>query len=242
MSHVLRRLGRTAWVAVGMGKPSLICGGLVCGCLVWGLSSAVGTVWAEPASAPSPSMRRYADGPLTADDFRGAAPENRPKVGRIEMLATTYTDIRYEYRLRTENVGGRNQATMVEVRFHSVVQRDRSWNVRPDDQALMDHEQGHFDLTELYVRRAQARFDPLIAQGRPRGSGADEAAAVQAMLAAFQAELDVVFEEMQAEHKRYDSETRHGSQIDQQRAWNRRFADLLKPAPTKPAARNPSGG
>ena len=80
--------------------------------------------------------------------------------------------------------------------------------------AILNHEQGHFDLNEVYRRRLQAALTPLTA-----GGGTADAAkqALQALIDTASEEILSQVTNIQAS---YDQETRHGTDLQAQTAWN----------------------
>lgn len=85
--------------------------------------------------------------------------------------------------------------------------KQQSW-VRRDGQcdAVLRHEQGHWDLCEIYTRRMQDRFDAL----NIRGGRLNEM-------------VSRIFDQVESEYLKrqeaYESETRHGVDKDAQRRW-----------------------
>jgi hypothetical protein len=200
-------------------------------------------VWAcaaDPAGAP-PAPRKYSDGPLVAADFVMPPPKERPKAGGATALAQTFVEIRYTYRYQTAALGKLRQASLTDPSFVATLSRDHSWNSAPGNKQLMAHEQGHFDLGEIFACRAQVKFDKLIAEGAFNGTGPTDEEAVRMAIAAFEAEFRKVLDDMNTEHRRYDADTQHGVDIDRQAQWRRKLDEQLQEAaksraPTKPAA------
>lgn len=116
--------------------------------------------------------RRYSHGPLTAKDYE-AEPPHDPKYrrGRQAGLAT---DIRYEFHFQTTRKKDRLLGHIDSLAVYAVVLRAESWNLSPEDKALLDHQQGLFDLTQIEALKAQIvisrRLDdePLEATGKNR--------------------------------------------------------------------------
>src|SRR5688500_3287238 len=100
--------------------------------------------------AKVPLRRPYSAGPLTAADFRAEPDLSQPYAAwtSVEM------QFRFAYRYRTQNK--QTVVTLTEVDVWSEVERDKSWNRRPRDPVLLDHEQGHFDITHAHALEAQA--------------------------------------------------------------------------------------
>lgn len=84
------------------------------------------------------------------------------------------------------------------------------------DMQLLDHEQLHFDIAEVVVRKIKARLAGFKgACAEPGGTDA-----IQRMVA----EADL---ELQEEQQRYDRETGHGVNARAQEQWKRRILALL---------------
>jgi predicted secreted Zn-dependent protease len=85
----------------------------------------------------------------------------------------------------------------------------------------LEHEQGHFDLSEAHGRRLEARLAALTAEahGPAQAKGALREAARRAYGDAMRA--------LAAEQARYDRETLHGNRLARQRRWAREIAARL---------------
>ena len=83
--------------------------------------------------------------------------------------------------------------------------------------ALLEHEQLHFDMTEVWARRIRDAFKTLPAacrtSGGPRG---------------FEKVITDIEREWQEEQQRYDRETGHGTDASRQRAWMQKVAKALR--------------
>lgn len=85
------------------------------------------------------------------------------------------------------------------------------------DSQLLEHEQLHFDLTELSARRLKAQVGDL----KDVCDGADDGDRVRQTVAQ-------VDRELQEEQGRYDRETAHGTNAVAQARWIERVRKLLK--------------
>ena len=85
---------------------------------------------------------------LVWDDFKGAVPSNAPD----SVVAVTNSGIGIQTNTVTTN-------SAVKVYVYNSFETSLSW-VRPGEQkhAVLVHEQGHFDLCELYTRKMRQRF------------------------------------------------------------------------------------
>jgi hypothetical protein len=84
------------------------------------------------------------------------------------------------------------------------------------DAQLLEHEQLHFDLTEIAVRRIRKRLEELKDACAEPG-GAD----------AIPSEIEKIDRELHEEQRRYDRETVHGTDARAQAKWAERVKKLL---------------
>ncbi len=175
-------------------------------------------VIASDAQAQTPAPRRYEDGPLTRADFAARPPE-----ARSTTKAFTYTSIDYGYRFRSQPTSLGINLVATELSAHATVRPDQSWNLMPEDARLLDHEQGHFDITQLHSQRWRRHTQQLINHAAFKAQGATQAAAEAALDARIKKEFQVFYESWQAEQRRYDDETNHGTHRARQAEWRERL-------------------
>ena len=84
------------------------------------------------------------------------------------------------------------------------------------DMQLLEHEQIHFDIAEVAVRRIRERFQSFESACAEPG----DTDSIQQIVAQADREL-------QEEQQRYDRETGHGTNARAQDAWRRRIRALL---------------
>jgi hypothetical protein len=166
----------------------------------------------------SGKLRRYADGPLTVEDFAGKPPERSPIKLGIDMVANTECQVQYDYRAAIEQ-RGLNQWTARVTRFTcvAVVDPEKCWLTWRDNRRVLDHEQGHFDLAELAARRAQQHFAGLIRDKKALASGRDPRAAERELDAEIKKTMEQVYQSLDKAQKTYDEETLHGTSVFAQR-------------------------
>lgn len=112
---------------------------------------ALGLAAGFPAVAAE-DLRRYEDGPLTADDFREEAPASS------RAAAKTVTQFAYEFRFHYRTTTRLTTATLDSITIHANIRRDQSWNTKPEDFNLLDHEQGHADIAQIHCLKARLAF------------------------------------------------------------------------------------
>lgn len=136
---------------------------------------------------------------LTWDDFRGAIPHNAEE----QTAAATYCGIGFE----TNSISSTN--TNLKIRVYNTFYINNSW-ARPEEmnEDVLAHEQGHFDLCELYTRKLRERMSNLKVNANT-----------------MKPTLRKIYEELQAEYRArqeaYEDETSHGVNLPQQKRWQR---------------------
>ena len=189
----------------------------------------------EPTPNGPKSSRRYREGPLLPDDFRGKVPAFiDPKItsGR-GLVAYTYTEIMYETRFQAVGTRDRWTARLVHAEAYAVVHRDRSWNRRPADAELLDHEQGHFDLAHSFALAMQLYFDQQMKSRKlPVGVGKTSTEATQDLEKKLRIALQPILDDNVKAQTEYDHVTNHGTipetQSEQRRQQLARIDELSK--------------
>lgn len=141
-------------------------------------------------------------------DFQGAPPS-----GGNEGARTAY-GLYYAWSCRGDAFAFHVTAALHPRRswVKTVVLRDARESAR-----VLQHEQTHFDLTEVFARRLRQHFATL------RSPCARDDAELRAAARR-------IIDEEKAMQRRYDTETTHGLRDDQQAAWNADVARLLAAA------------
>ncbi len=145
-----------------------------------------------------------ADRPLKWSDFKGTPDPNS------EYGALTYSGFRYSYQYKSGPEG-----TEVLFDVETFFDKNSSW-VRKETDALLRHEQIHFDITELHARRLRKALRAY----KVKGSETFEED-IKEIAAKVNRERD----EMQ---NLYDSETNHSLNTEEQRKWEGKVAKLLQ--------------
>jgi hypothetical protein len=176
--------------------------GIYLGCLSVLIPSIVS--FAEQTSAKE-KVRRYSRGPLSIEEFRGTA------INAEGRTALTATRIFCEYKFDVKVRGGRVVASLRSfTAFACFLPNDSWWNDR-DNPQLLDHEQGHFDISEIQARRVNLTFAKLLASGRTISAEGSSASAVREKL---EKQINDVVRKADKERDQanldYDRTTRHG--------------------------------
>lgn len=175
------------------------------------------------------------DRPLAWSDFRGSvARDAEPRDVAVTAASLGWT---YAYELELSERGCRYRITSISA--NAVFHPERSW-VKPGHAtaAVLAHEQGHFDITELQRRAFEAMALGYVgAAGSCRGRNPERAASF------IEADIDRIvgphYAQASREHgarqDRYDLETGHGTDETAQRQWLTRIAAELRGAnPSSP--------
>jgi hypothetical protein len=164
---------------------------------------------------------------LTWDDFQGPPPPGAargasPHAPSIKLHSSLRIDA---LAVATEPVaGGAFSAHVAHVCVRAYALKQLSG--RPRSAVLtwqLEHEQGHFDLTQAHAQRLRERLAALT------GEGATAAAAEQSLRDAARAAYRDAMRQLQAEQDRYDRETRHGNHRARQAKWKRALAGEIAP-------------
>lgn len=164
----------------------------------------------KPAEADQ--QRSYELGPLTPQDFQAEFPAED---GGLD--AWTTSELKFRYRYETQVRGRRATARITLVEVDAVVIRDQSWNRLPQDQELLDHEQGHFDLTQIAALETRLYF----AGNRIVRTAATPQRATEMVEAELNRKMQEFIQELKLRHEEYDRLTNHGQIASSQREQRR---------------------
>ena len=96
----------------------------------------------------------------------------------------------------------------------SFFNKNKSWSKSTNDTALLLHEQGHFDINEIFTRKLKKAF---------KAYKLNEATVSEDLRAIF----NKIWQEKIAFDMLYDKETDHSNNKTQQAGWNKKIADEL---------------
>jgi predicted secreted Zn-dependent protease len=139
------------------------------------------------------------DTKLTWADFTGKADSGSP------FVAVTVSGIQYKFRSDSRGMSDS---------VFAVFYKAESW-VKGSTATTLAHEQGHFDITEVYARRMRKRLEEFVPR---RGSLARQ---LESLYEEVERERDV-------EEDLYDRQTGHGSFAVRQTEWAARIQKELK--------------
>lgn len=202
---------------------------IACGSAISGCSG----VQVEPAIQAEDVLWNSAR-PLSWDDFLGPV-DPRATGDRVAMTAATLS-WGYEYQIERDDESCAYWLT--DIHAEAIFNQRESW-VRPGyrNASVLGHEQGHFDLTQIYKLILDDGADELIGRRNPCEGGsiqeasrfADESAAELAHVL-----FDDVWQQYLATQERYDAETQHGTVSDAQSRWTESIQRRLRSGQWRP--------
>lgn len=141
--------------------------------------------------------------PLSVQDFKGKPDASVP------YFAMTYSRIGQKMALE-------NGVLRIEVtHFFDPV---RSWMRKEKaDSALLQHEQLHFTLSEVYARRVQQKLKTITP--------------VKNLQAAIRSVVEEELRTMNEQQDAYDRETKHGTNTAEQLRWSQKIAEMMRQTP-----------
>ncbi|HEX7754433.1 MAG TPA: DUF922 domain-containing protein [Niabella sp.] len=136
--------------------------------------------------------------------------KNREKPDSLATDAFTFCNLNYYYRFHSDSLF---------IKMQNSFNTDKSWVRKKSvgDTYLLKHEQGHFDISEIYARLFIERFlkYPFTKN--------------------FKIEIEQLFAQILTELKEanilYDQATDHSKRKEEQAEWNEKIVTLLKKLP-----------
>jgi hypothetical protein len=142
---------------------------------------------------------------LTWDDFKATPDPNS------DAVALTASGITFGYSVKTSGQRIIDFSTTVEAHFYP----NKSWHVKDkSDDYILGHEQLHFDITELYVRKFREQIERLIVNQN-----------VKEQMKRLHTTINEALNETQ---KRYDAQSNHSINVEMQKQWQAFIKEELK--------------
>lgn len=187
----------------------------------------IALIVAVPGIVTADEIVWRSDRPLTWNDFEGRVSDE----GDERRVAATAASLGWSYGYEVEWSDAGCAYRITEIRSSAVFETGESW-VKSDHREpdVLAHEQGHFDIAELYRRAFDAEAGPLLGTG---GScaGQTRRRVTRFVAEAIQARLGPVYDRVWADYNaaqaQYDAETEHGMAAAAQQRWTRQIADGL---------------
>lgn len=184
--------------------------------------------------------RLYDDGPLILADFRGQPPDRNKAIGS-PFDAYVSAEIVWTNRFRSQPRGKGFVAQLTDFEAHAILEREKCWHrwKGEPDQRILDHEQGHFDITQCHALRLQQRMRKLISQKKPPiGKGSTIEEAVEDLNRELKAAGTLAKQESNAENMQYDADTNHGNTAEKQQELRRVQLETLRKLQSEAAGTN----
>lgn len=163
-----------------------------------------------------------ADRLISWSDFRGPPPPDaalRSEAAAIHMTIAWHATYTVTTQDRVHWIG-----RIASVTVTNTMDPTRSWVVPGKASAhLLQHEQTHFDLNEVYRRRIE-----ILLQGIPACAGSDQNDAVRRLDTQLHAIAEAELQTLQAMQSLYDAETAHGIDRTEQTRWEEKIRGWLQ--------------
>lgn len=160
---------------------------------------------------------------LTWNDFNGPVPAGTED----QRVAATAGALAWSFEYSIQWSRNACRFRIDDITAHAHFRRDQSW-VRTGHKTdrVLEHEQGHFDILQLYKEQLHTRTREFLGTLRPC-SGRTERSATRSTKSEIDrlvgAVYDKVWNEYRSRQATYDRETRHGINAREQGEWT---ADL----------------
>ncbi|MEX2350422.1 MAG: DUF922 domain-containing protein [Flavobacteriaceae bacterium] len=140
---------------------------------------------------------------LSWKDFKGKPDPSS------SFVASTHSSIIFSYSMRSEN-GKLSLTTETDAYFYP----EMSWFIKGEvNDHILNHEQGHFDITELHARKLRKAFSEYKVTEN------------------YKKELTVIFTSLNNERQKmqnlYDKETNHSRNVEKETHWQKFIATEL---------------
>ncbi len=186
-----------------------------------------------PTPTPIPTIAWSKDRKLTWDDFQGPVPANPPP----NIVAQSSVGVSSNWKTKEQCVGAggglrKCTVTITEVSAQANFDPSKSW-VKPGSKtdALLAHEQGHFDISEIFARKKQEKMNKLIGTSETATACSNEEALKEANKK-IEADVMKVCDEINKEEDnmqdQYDKQTMNGTDPDKQKKWQDKIAKMLE--------------
>ncbi len=165
---------------------------------------------------------------LTRADFQAEKPSQSNKNLDAVTVVTYRADTTLVYAIErpTNPENARWEVSLDTVRFLTLMNPKASWwnpkrTSQDDARRILEHEQLHFDVAELVVRRANARLKQL------RATAPTQEGALQEAQQLFDREAERLNKMLMEWSAKYDLETKNGSDRGEQKRWGERVRKEL---------------
>ena len=171
-----------------------------------------------------PKLRRYEQGPLVKKDYQGSAPDTIK-----QFAASTEIEVRYEYSYQLYEKDQKFQIYVTDFEVYSIMLQKKSWNRQLYNVRLLDHEQGHFDIGQIFALQAKIEIARKMKDKRRFFStGKTKAGVIAKLEETLSQEFSQVVAEMMEAQTDYDRTTNHGRDRNPQKLARDGHSEKLK--------------
>jgi hypothetical protein len=164
-----------------------------------------------------------ADRPLVWSDFRGPIDPAAP--ADVAALTSASISMGYGVAMRRDR---RCRFEITQVEVDAIFHPEQSWaRDRARTPLVLEHEQGHFDLTHVFRMMLQRDAGALVGEARACPAGADMPAIESRAADLIGRVRDRNWDELARVQAQYDAETGHGTLPQVQREWTARIQRAL---------------
>jgi hypothetical protein len=198
-------------------------GGRPEGALLAAAAACAGLCGSALAQQTGEGIRWDAARPLTWSDFQGPVD---PGAGpRTAALTAASLSLGYELEVRR---GRRCEYEITKIETSAEFHPRQSWvRNQARTETVLEHEQGHFDLTEVFRSVLEREANELVGATRSCGTDADMAA-IETEVGELVAHMrESIFAELDQVQRQYDAQTGHGTLPQVQRTWTERIRRAL---------------
>lgn len=157
------------------------------------------------------TYRKYQDGPLQIKEFKATPAKH------AGGDAYTQCSIEFRFNYTYEKRDKLFVTTLTSFDAFSVFLPEKSWWKQQASPAILDHEQGHFDIAEVNALRLQIAFAKSFNNKRKiQGTGTTYDAAVKELRGSLSKVMQLANEQATQAHLDYDASTMHGMRYRRQ--------------------------
>ena len=170
---------------------------------------------------------------LTWDDFQGEV-KDTPEIIKKSLKVNSNVGLDFEIHPKIIIEKTKKKFQIEKIIVKAVFKKNRSW-VKTDQIAhgreglLLKHEQGHFDLVEIYVKIAKDRLDKFvqnkISRIKEKKDEGLEKTSDNLSLKVTKNKIMQILDYKKSQDK-YDSDTKHGIIQDTQKEYDKKFDQL----------------
>ena len=173
---------------------------------------------------------------LSWDDFQGIPKDTAETIEKsIKAMSRTGFNFRLYNKVITNKQ--RKKFKIEKVVVIATFNKKNSWVKRDQialgqENVLLKHEQGHFDLTQSFVSEAKHRIETFVKNKsysiKENNNGDLEKIADKQSIKITKPVTDKIYHDWKQLQDKYDDETKHGVVVEKQKEYNQKFVLLRR--------------